>query len=204
MRGDARRIDPVFFGPASYFRSQNVGHAQAEISDFRKQISNWSRPDPTGFRFQISDPSAEQADVASRLQVSECRIQIPGAKIYRLEGPRRRPDNIGHIPMENLLSPVLGGSGAQAQRPRAQQAAAPRAVARPARARAHVHDEGGAGAAGGQARPCRAQGTQRGARRRSSPGGTVTCYQGPKGGRRKAAMTAEQAVTLCPSLADAG
>ena len=106
--------------------------------------------------------------------------------------------------MENLLSPVLGGSGAQAQRPRAQQAAAPRAVARPARARAHVHDEGGAGAAGGQARPCRAQGTQRGARRRSSPGGTVTCYQGPKGGRRKAAMTAEQAVTLCPSLADAG
>ena len=32
----------------------------------------------------------------------------------------------------------------------------------------------------------------------------VTCYQGPKGGRRKAAMTAEQAVTLCPSLADAG
>ena len=28
-------------------------------------------------------------------------------KEYRLEGPRRRPDNIGQIPMEKMLSPVL-------------------------------------------------------------------------------------------------
>ena len=54
-----------------------------------------------------TDPSAEQADVASPLQLSECIIQIPGAKKYRLEGTRRRPDNIGQIPMEKMLSPVL-------------------------------------------------------------------------------------------------
>ena len=34
--------------------------------------------------------------------MSECRIQIPGTKKYRLEGPRRRPDNIGQISKENL------------------------------------------------------------------------------------------------------
>ena len=28
-------------------------------------------------------------------------------KEYRLEGPRRRPDNIGQSPMEKMLSPVL-------------------------------------------------------------------------------------------------
>ena len=79
--------------------------------DFRFQKTDFKgaglRPDPTGFRFQISDPSAKQADVASPLQMSECRIQIPGAKKYRFEGPRRKPDNIGQIPIKNLLSPVL-------------------------------------------------------------------------------------------------
>ena len=45
--------------------------------------------------------------MASPLQMSECRIQIPGAKKYRFEGPRRKPDNIGQIPIKNLLSPVL-------------------------------------------------------------------------------------------------
>ena len=87
------------------FRFQIPKLARFLISDFRLRISDprtsatprqrfqisenrfqRSRPDPTGFRFQISDPSAEQADVASPLQISECRIQIPGAKIYRLEG----------------------------------------------------------------------------------------------------------------------
>ena len=76
-----------------------------QISENRFQRAG---PDPTGFRFQISDPSSEQADEASPLQMSECRIQIPGTKKYRLEGPRRRPDNIGQISKENLLSPVLG------------------------------------------------------------------------------------------------
>ena len=66
--------------------------------------------------------------MASPLQLSECIIQIPGAKKYRLKGTRRRPDNIGQIPIENLLSPVLpaggrgGRSGACARRPRAREA----------------------------------------------------------------------------------
>ena len=108
----------------SDFRSQNW--PRFLISDFRHRISDPRKPatprqrfrfqktdfkgagpDPTGFRFQISDLSAEQADVASPLQMSECRIQIPGTKKYLLEGPRRRPDNIGQIPMEKMLSPVL-------------------------------------------------------------------------------------------------
>ena len=111
----------------SDFRSQNW--PRFLISDFRHRISDPRKPatprqrfrfqktdfkgagpDPTGFRFQISDLSAEQADVASPLHISECRIQIPGTKKYRLEGPRRRPDNIGQIPMEKMLSPVLGGA----------------------------------------------------------------------------------------------
>ena len=113
------------------FRFQIPKLARFLISDFRHRISDPRKPatprarqrfrfqktdfkgagpDPTGFRFQISDLSAEQADVASPLQMSECRIQIPGTKKYRLEGPRRRPDNIGQIPMEKMLSPVLGGA----------------------------------------------------------------------------------------------
>ena len=101
--------------------------------DFRFQISDFkpAGPDPPVCRFQISDPRAEQADVVyplqisdfrfqtpeclprmrvcqnSRCHISECRIQIPYTKEYRLEGPRRRPDNIGQIPMEKMLSPVL-------------------------------------------------------------------------------------------------
>ena len=112
------------------FRFQIPKLARFLISDFRLRISDprtsatprqrfqisenrfqRSRPDPTGFRFQISDPSAEQADVASPLQMSECRIQIPGAKKYRFEGPRRKPDNIGQIRIKNLLSPVLDHTG---------------------------------------------------------------------------------------------
>ena len=108
------------------FRFQIPKLARFLISDFRLRISDprtpatprqrfrfqktdfkGAGPDPTGFRFQISDPSSEQADEASPLQMSECRIQIPGTKKYRLEGPRRRPDNIGQISKENLLSPVL-------------------------------------------------------------------------------------------------
>ena len=88
----------------SDFRSQNAGHTQAQISAFRKQISKKPGHIPEVGRFQISDPSAEQADVASplqisdfrifrppechpgmvcqnsRCQISESRIQIPGAK----------------------------------------------------------------------------------------------------------------------------
>ena len=108
------------------FRFQIPKLARFLISDFRLRISDprtpgaprqrfqisenrfqRSRPDPTGFRFQISDPSAEQAHVASPRQISECIIQIQGAKKYRLEGPRRRPDHIGQVPMEKMLSPVL-------------------------------------------------------------------------------------------------
>ena len=105
------------------FRFQIPKLARFLISDFRLRISDprtpatprqrfrfqktdfkGAGPDPTGFRFQISDPSAEQADVASplqisdfrifrppechpgmvcqnsRCQISESRIQIPGAK----------------------------------------------------------------------------------------------------------------------------
>ena len=113
------------------FRFQIPKLARFLISDFRLRISDprtpatprqrfrfqktdfkGAGPDPTGFRFQISDPSAEQADVASPLQMSECRIQIPCAKKYRFEGPRRKPDNIGQIPIKNLLSPVLSRSRA--------------------------------------------------------------------------------------------
>ena len=85
-------------------RTPAMPRQRFQISENRFQRAG---PDPTGFRFQISDPSSEQADEASPLQMSECRIQIPGTKKYRLEGPRRRPDNIGQISKENLLSPVL-------------------------------------------------------------------------------------------------
>ena len=85
-------------------RTPAMPRQRFQISENRFQRAG---PDPTGFRFQISDPSSEQADEASPLQMSECRIQIPGTKKYRLEGPRRRPDNIGQIPMEKMLSPVL-------------------------------------------------------------------------------------------------
>ena len=96
----------------SDFRSQRISDPRTPATPrqrfrFQKTDFKGAGPDLTGFRFQISDPSAEQADVASPLQMSECRIQIPGAKKYRFEGPRRKPDNIGQIPIKNLLSPVL-------------------------------------------------------------------------------------------------
>ena len=61
----------------SDFRSQNAGHTQAQISAFRKQISKKPGHIPEVGRFQISDPSAEQADVASPLQISDFRIFRP-------------------------------------------------------------------------------------------------------------------------------
>ena len=47
--------------------------------DFRFQKTDFkpAGPNPTVGRFQISDPRAEQADVASPLQISDTRMQTP-------------------------------------------------------------------------------------------------------------------------------
>ena len=71
-------------------RTPAMPRQRFQISENRFQRAG---PDPTGFRFQISDPSAEQADVASPLQMSECRIQMPGAKIPRSIGLRALGEN---------------------------------------------------------------------------------------------------------------
>ena len=124
------------------FRFQIPKLARFLISDFRLRISDprtpatprqrfrfqktdfkGAGPDPTGFRFQISDPSAEQADVASPLQISDFRIFRPprmppwdgvsefSVPDFRKQNsdtrrqeisvrvpPRRKPENLGQIP----------------------------------------------------------------------------------------------------------
>ena len=62
-----------------YFRSQNAGHAQAEISDFRKQISKepGQIPQVSDFRFQIPQRSRPMWHLHCTFQNAEFRYQAP-------------------------------------------------------------------------------------------------------------------------------
>ena len=93
------------------FQTSRARSASLQISDFRSQSGAGDVVYPlqiSDFRFQTPEclPRMRVCQ-KSRCHISECRIQIPYTKEYRLEGPRRRPDNIGQIPMEKMLSPVL-------------------------------------------------------------------------------------------------
>ena len=88
------------------FQTSRARSDSVQISDFRSQSGAGRCGISTAdLRFQNSDPEClprMRVCQNSRCHISECRIQIPDTKIEVSvrEGPRRRPDNIGQIPME--------------------------------------------------------------------------------------------------------
>ena len=94
------------------FQTSRARSDSVQISDFRSQSGAGGCGISTAdLRFQNSDPRMPPQDAGvSELSVPYFRMQNSDTRLHQevsVRGPRRRPDNIGQIPMENLLSPVL-------------------------------------------------------------------------------------------------